>query len=124
MNTKNTPTTPETDWQVLGELDLHIGTNIAEEIRAWLTGIIAPLNSSANFLDRVLKSAYDTSMRSLQSDNTLTFEHIHLSVLAPQEIISDGKNWGFFHITRIENQEEDAPGINHAIDFYLYLEGK
>jgi hypothetical protein len=114
----------DSGWQLLGELELSARASIDDAIRAWLVELLAPFNLSADFLNRVLKSAQVSAERAMHPDAVSTFGHIHLSVFAPREHASKGKTWGYFHIEKIENREKDVLSHDHAIDFYLYTEGE
>lgn len=116
--------TPDTEWQLLGELDLLVSSDVDLAFKPWLTELLSPLDLSTDFSNRVLESAQDSVMRILQPDANLLFGHIHLSIFAPCERVLERKTWGFFHIERIENQGEAVDFRDHAIDFYLYVEGQ
>jgi hypothetical protein len=116
---------PDSKWRILGEFELPVGANTSDTLHTWLTGILVPLNLSTDFLDRALHSAQVSTARALQSNDIMSVGHIHLSVFTPHaEHDSKRKTWGFFHISRIENRAEGAVTQDHAIDFYLYVEGE
>lgn len=94
-------------------------------IQTWIGPVLNMLNLSADFRDRVTRSAQESAMRYLLPETglSLTPGHIHLSIHAPREQPVQGKTWGFFHIERIAKREEALDGQDHAIDFYLYVEG-
>jgi len=116
--------TPDAEWQLLGELDLFVDSAAGSAINPWFRELLSPLDLSTDFMNRVIESAQDSVMRILQPDAILSFGHIHLSVFAPYERIPDRKTWGFFHIERIENRGGVVDARDHAIDFYLYVEGE
>jgi len=121
---KNKPSSnnfPGADWQILGELELPVGSSNADDaIKARLMEILNPLNLHADFLNKILKSAQDAAARVMQ--NGMELEHIHLLVFAPKDRSSKRQTWGFFRIEKIEGAADvDSP--NHAIEFYLYVEG-
>jgi len=124
VNTNDSTHTPDPGWQKLGELELPIGMDIDNILRAWLAETLASLALSTDFWNRVLKSAQESATRVLQSEAALNFTHIHFSIFAPHEQDSKGKSWGFFLIERIENWVEGILSRNHAIDLYLYMEGE
>ena len=115
---------PGTDWHLLGELELPAGAAADSAIQSWIAPVLNMLNLSPDFLDRVVKSAQESAMRYLHPDAGLTSGHIHLSVHAPREHLAKGKTWGYFHVERIENRAEMMDSQDHAIDFYLYVEGE
>ena len=121
MNTIET-NFPKTGWQTLGELELSVGAGVNDILPAWLTEILYPLDLPMDFLQRVLNSLQDSTSRALQSSTNVTLGHIHLSVFVPNNLISKGKNWGFFNIERIENRGDEVVAQGHSIEFYLYME--
>jgi len=112
----------DTGWQLLGELTLSLSSDADLAITPWLRKLLEPLKMSTDFLNRVLESAQDSVMRILQPIATLTSNHVHLSIFVPNEPILERTTWGFFHIERIENRGNTVD--DHAIDFYLYIEGQ
>jgi hypothetical protein len=74
-------------------------------------------------LSKVLKSAHDAAVRAMQVENMMKFEHIHFIIFVPQERASKGQTWGFFRVEKIESVGQDKKPPDHAIEFYLYLEG-
>ena len=105
---------PETNWQLLGEFKLSLGTDADGLILAWLVVILEPLSLQPEFLHRILKAAQEVTARLLRSD--LKLEHIHLIILVPDTKPERGQNWGFFRVEKVE-------GPDHAVEFYLYPEG-
>ena len=110
-------------WRILGDLELSESSDADSAIYSWLTELLSSLSLSADFLNRVVESVQETIRRVLHLNATSTSGHIHLSIFAPYERILERKTWGFFHIERIENQGEAVNSRDHAIDFYLYVEG-
>ncbi|MGB7876013.1 MAG: hypothetical protein WBL25_16650 [Anaerolineales bacterium] len=115
--------TPDTEWQLLGELDLLVSSDVDLAFQPWLMELLSPLDLSTDFSNRVLESVQDSVARALHLNAASTNGHIHLSIFAPHERVPERKTWGFFHIERIENQGEAVDDRDHAIDFYLYVEG-
>lgn len=116
--------TPKSEWQLLGKLDLSINSDADSAIDPWLTELLNPLDLSRDFMNRVMASVEGTVRRVLHSNATSISGHIHLSIFAQCEHIPERRIWGFFHIERIENQGEAVNTHDHAIDFYLYVEGQ
>ncbi len=116
--------TPDTGWQLLGELDLSAISDANLTINPWLLKLLSSLDLSADFLNRVLEFAQDSVLRALHSNAVSKNGHIHLSVFTPHTRTPERKTWGFFHIERIENQMDAIDTRDHAIDFYLYVEGQ
>lgn len=123
MNTDNTTHTPNTDWQILGELELPIGSNAQNTLYAWLTEIIRPLNMQAELVNKIIASAQDAVARAVHAEILLKFEHIHLTVFVPSERKEKEQAWGFFRLEKIEDTKQKLTGGDHAIEFYLYGDG-
>jgi hypothetical protein len=114
-----------TGWRLLGELELPVLAQDDGAVSAWLTETLNPLNMHADFLNNVLKSAQDAAGRAIQSEKAqLNFEHIHLLVFLPATPASNRQTWGFFRIEKLERPEQHKSSPDHAIEFYLYLEGQ
>ena len=111
-------------WRILGGLELSASSDADSAINSWLTELLSPLSLSADFLNRVIESVQGTIRRALHPNGVPINGHIHLSIFAPHEGILERKTWGFFHIKRIENQAETIETRDHAVDFYLYVEGQ
>ena len=112
------------DWQILGELELPVGLNANGALQTWLTELLAPLGLHTDFLNKVLRSAQDSTERAPQPSTEMTLGHVHLSIFAPHLYTSKGKTWGFFRIEKIESATADKNFPDHAIEYYLYLEGQ
>ena len=108
---------PNTDWQMLGKLELPVGSRIEEAIHAWLSDVLHPLALQAQFLNQILQSAQDAAGRAMQSERAAEFRHLHFLVHAPKYPAPHKQTWGFFQIEKMGNSHD------HAIEFYLYLEG-
>lgn len=122
-NTPPTRSTPDSDWQVWGELELPVKVSADDAIHAWLAEILEPLRLPADFRERVLRSAQDAAARLMQVETILKHEHIHLKVFVPEDRASRAQTWGFFRIEKIENGAGNDGPTDHAIEFYLYIEG-
>lgn len=114
----------ETDWQILGKLELPVGSEADPAVIMWLTELLHPLGLHMDFLSNVLKSAQEAAARAMQVENVMKFEHVHLVIFLPQERASKGQTWGFFRIEKIESVEQDKSPSDHAIELYLYREGQ
>lgn len=111
----------DADWQILGKLELPVGSMADLTINTWLMKTLNALNLQSDFLNKVLKSAQDAAGA---VQNGMEFEHIHLLVFAPVDRTSIGKTWGFFRIEKIESAGQDKNPPDQSIEFYLYIEGK
>jgi hypothetical protein len=112
-----------TGWQVLGKLELPIGSGAEDAIESWLVESLSLLNLHTDFLNKVLKSAQEAAARAMHGEALMRFRPLHLLVFAPSDHASHRHNWGFFRIEKVENtSHQDDP--NQTIEFYLYREGR
>ena len=112
------------DWQLLGKHTITRQSLSETPINIWLVETLRPLNLKASFLDKILTSAQLSAENTLQSPSATRFEHIHLLIFTSAMLSFDGETWGFFRIEKIDGLVEENQSPDHAIEFYLYLEGK
>ncbi|HLF74429.1 MAG TPA: hypothetical protein VI524_08795 [Anaerolineales bacterium] len=110
-------------WQLLGELELAVDPGADRTVSKWLTVILSPLNLHEEFMSKVLRSAEAAAARAMQTETVIKFQHTHLLIFIPAERPSNGQTWGFFRIEKIETPTDEESTQDHAIEFYLYLEG-
>ena len=111
------------DWQVLGELELPIGSEGASVINTWLKEKLGPLKLQADFMNRILKSAQDAVQRFMESKgDRADIGRIHILVFTPLSHKLDEKTWGFFRIEKLESVREAENPPDHYIEFHLYFE--
>jgi hypothetical protein len=114
----------ETDWQTLGELEVRPDYDVERAIQVWLDKTLHPLDLHADLIDRILRSAHEAVTRALHfEDGSMRFKHIHVLAFGPRSHETKGQAWGFFRIEKLEGAM-GADSSNHAIEFYLYLEGQ
>ena len=123
MNTDNNTHNPGAGWQSLGELELPVGASMENDLHAWLTDILYPLNLQAELLDKIFVSAKNAVTRSVDAETMLKFEHIRLMVFVLSAQDKKEQAWGFFRLEKIEDSKDEQTGGDHAIEFYLYGEG-
>ena len=122
-NSDPTHNSPHTDWQILGQLELPVGSSCEDAIHAWLSDVLHPLALQAQFLNQILQSAQDAAGRAMRSERAAEFRHLHFFVHVPTYSASSGQTWGFFQIEKMGDSTEGGNLLDHAIEFYLYLEG-
>ena len=110
------------NWQMLGELVLPIGSDANDLLSVKLTELLAPLELHEKFLNRVLKSAQNYAGRALTPDAGIPFGEIHLYIFGSNERMSKGQTWGFFRIEKIDSDEQNLAYPDHTVEFYLYRE--
>ena len=115
---------PTPGWELLGNLELPVGTAATETICSWLTNILAPFNLSKDFFARVLHSVLESAAREFPRQDSPLYDHIHLTIFTPYEQTASQKTWGFFHTERTEGQTGSDISPIHRINFYLYVEGE
>jgi hypothetical protein len=113
----------EPGWQLLGEQVLPVGADLQDAISAWLVRLLRPHPLHEAFLDKLIDSAKEAVLRAALADSVEQTGHLHILVYI-RNGASAAQTWGFFRIEKIEEPKDgqDIPG--HAIDFYLYPEGR
>ena len=124
VNTSKTTHERDSGWQTIGELGVSVGIDTDNVIHVWLTKVLSSLYLSTEFVERFSKSVLASVTRAFGTNGMVPFVNVHISILTPHIYNSVGKSWGFFQIERIENQGETVDTRDHAIDFYLYVEGQ
>jgi hypothetical protein len=122
VNNDNT-NNPGVGWQILGEMELPLGTSMADALHAWLKEILHPLNLQAELINKIITSAQDAVARAVHAGFMHKFEHIHLMVFVPSEQQAKERTWGFFRLEKIEAAKEGQTDGDHAVELYLYGEG-
>lgn len=113
---------PRTDWQILGELELTVGNASDHTMNKWLKVVLGLLELHADFVNKVLRSAQDSTAHILQVASESRYEHIHLLVFVKFGQNSKGQTWGFFRVEKLKDTPT-AISPDHAVEFYLYPEG-
>ena len=117
--------TSGTDWQVLGELELPVGSECAGVIDTWMREKLRPVKLQTDITNRIVKSAQNAVERFMESKGAgAEFGHIHILVFAPLSHKSKEKTWGFFRIEKLESVREAKNPPDHYIEFHLYFEGE
>ena len=122
-NSNSSHNIPHRDWQILGELELPVGSSTKDAIHAWLSDVLHSLDLHAHFLNQILQSAQEAAGRAMRSERAAEFRHLHFLVHASKQPASSGQTWGFFQIEKMGDSAEGGNSHDHAIEFYLYLEG-
>jgi len=117
------PHPPIAGLQILGELELTVDPDIESTVSKWLALILSPINLHADFLNKVLKSAEEAISRAMAAEGVRKFEHLHLLVFMPAVHTQNNPSWGFYRIEKVE-KAAGTPNPDHAIEFYLYQDGK
>lgn len=113
------------DWQVLGELELPIGSESTGVVNTWMREKLRPLNLQVDFMNRILKSARDAVGRFTESKGAgAEIGQIHILLIAPLSHKLKEKTWGFFRIEKLESVREAKNPPDHYIEFHLYFEGE
>jgi hypothetical protein len=94
-----------------------------ELMHSWLVTIFSSLNLSSRYIEEILKTAAEASTRVAKDHDNLDIL-THLAIYVPFGPITQSNTWGLFHIERIEFPEDIHNPLNHAINFYLYVEGE
>ena len=86
---------PGTDWQLLDELELSVGSSMGHEIdiNVWLMEILSPLELQIDFFHRLLSSAQDAIARTMHIVPTTEPTYIQLLIFVPAERTSNKQIW-------------------------------
>ncbi len=117
---------PGADWQILGVLELPVGSNVDDKINInlLLMEILKPLKLQVDFRNKILTSAQDAIALAIQDVAVKETEPVRLLIFAPADYKSSRQIWGFFRIGKSGYSIVDGNPFNHSIEFYLYLENK
>jgi hypothetical protein len=114
----------DTDWQILGELELPLDVNKHSMFATWLLDALIPLNLNADFLNKIRKSAEDVAVRNMQAEIVIQPQRTRLLICIPAYRPLNVQTWGFFRIEKVELAAEHENFANHTIEFYLFPEGR
>lgn len=112
---------PDTDWQILGEIEILLGVNAHPILDDWLMESIFPLHLHADFLNKIRKSAEEVATRAIQIE---TVQRTRLLIMIPANRRLNEQTWGFFRIEKVGLTEENENSPNHTIEFYLFPDGQ
>lgn len=114
----------ETDWQMLGDLEVGSDVDIEHVVQAWLNKTLGSLELPSDLLNGILRSACEATGRALQLKNSDTGpKHVQLLAFSSFRGQTTRQTWGFFRLEKLDAAAEaDSP--NHSIELYLYLEGE
>jgi hypothetical protein len=117
----HSPMPARSGWQAVGEITLPNSLGGNGKFDSLLQEKLEPLNLEAEFIHRVVNSIEQTLDRAVIREGR--FEHIHLFIFVPANYNTQPGTWGFFRIERIDG-ERDGTSRGHAVDLYLYPEGR
>ena len=110
------------NWELLGELELPLRAGQNEAIHDWLERMLEPLKLYEDICRRVEMSLQEAAARILDSHSEGKTHHVHLKIYLPVERTSKGKNWSFFRVEKMEEHSHDEQIPDHAVELYIYLE--
>jgi hypothetical protein len=113
---------PDTDWQILGELELPLDVNTHSMLDTWLLDALIPLNLNVDFLNKIRKSAEDVAVRTMQTEMVIQTQRTRLLICIPANRPLNVQTWGFFRIEKLELVTENENFSNHIIEIYLFPE--
>jgi hypothetical protein len=108
-------------WQAVGEITARNGLDGSGTFFSLLQEKLEPLHLEAEFIRRVMNSIEQILQRAVKQEGV--FEHIHLFIFVQANYSTMPGSWGFFRIERIDG-EADSTSRSHAVDLYLYPEGR
>jgi hypothetical protein len=113
---------PDTNWQILGELELPLGANAHSMLGAWLSDVLASLHLHADFLSKILESAEEVVARAMQTETVIQHQRTRLLIMTPANLPLNVQTWGFFRIEKVELTAENDDSPDHKVEFYLFPE--
>jgi hypothetical protein len=113
----------EPGWQLLGDKALPVSTDLQDATSDWLLRLLRPHGLREDFLNKLIASAKEAALRAAQADSVEQARHLHVLVYMRNGAFAD-QTWGFFRIEKIEEPKDGQETSGHAIDFYLYQEGR
>jgi hypothetical protein len=122
MNSQPQTASNNSNWDLLGELELFLNTDQKEVIHGWLSQTLEPLKLHEDLIRRVETSLLEATRRAQDAHTGKKMQHLHLRIHMPMERTSKGKAWGFFRVEKIEENSTDGQMPDHAIELFLYLE--
>lgn len=122
MNSQQQPASHNSNWELLGDLELPLNDDQYEAIHEWLSQTLEPLKLHGDLVRRVETSLQEAARRALETHTDKKMQHIHLRIHVPMERTSKGKTWGFFRVEKIEEESRNGQIPAHATELFLYLE--
>src|SRR5512141_258783 len=102
MNSQPQTASNNSNWDLLGELELFLNTDQKEVIHGWLSQTLEPLKLHEDLIRRVETSLLEATRRAQDAHTGKKMQHLHLRIHMPMERTSKGKTWGFFRVEKIE----------------------
>ena len=122
MNSQSKINPHNSNWDLLGELELPLCTGQNQTIHEWLKLLLQPLQLREYIIRRVETSFQEATTRTLETQIWRRTRHIHLRIYVPVARMSKGINRGIFRIEKIEARSIDKSIPGHATEIYLFLE--
>jgi hypothetical protein len=109
------------NWVLLGELELVENLDIDRLIEQRLRKILRPFNMHGDFLNKLLMSVQEAVSNRIRVGTEMRPKQARLLVFALKHGVSNGHDWGFFRIVKLEGEERNTSS-DRVIEFYLYQE--
>jgi hypothetical protein len=122
MNSQSHIDSHNSNWELLGELELPQNGNRNEAIHEWLSQTLEPFKLNEDLIRRVETSLQEAAKRVLATHTGDKMQHIHLRILVPLERTSKGKTWGFFRVEKNKEGYTEGQRPDHVAELFLYLE--
>ena len=118
---KNNPTSKQysqTDWHLLGQSKLSIGSTSQTLPQSWLFRILEPLNLPTDLTNK-LKLSFDETISQFSAYSRIKVRlYISKDMKANH---SSNKNWGYFKLEKVDTNTETKKNAEHIIEYYLYV---
>ena len=122
MNSQSHTDSHNSNWELLGEIELPFNGSQYEAIHEWLSQTLEPLKLHEDLIRRVETSLQEANRRAMDMHTGKKMQNIHLRIHVPLERTSKGKTWGFFRVEKIEEKSTNGQMPDHATELFLYLE--
>lgn len=122
MNSPSHPDSHNSNWELLGELELLLNADQNAAIHEWLSQTLEQLQLHEEIARRVETSLQEAAGRALNTYRENKRQHIHLRIHVPLERTSKGTAWGFFRVEKAEESPLDGKLTAHATELFLFRE--
>ncbi len=108
-------------WQRICDIPVSTGDDNMSLIRMELEAKLEPLHLPLELMDRLMHSTQEIMQHAALPE--AGSPSVHMFIYVTQDHRSKAGPWGFFRIERINRTDDNLPR-DHAVEFYLYPEGK
>ena len=114
----------QTDWLLIGQLELQPGPHPDGSLEAWLLGNLKPFELPTDLLSQFNASVTEAVSRMNLSPMQSTQE-ASLKLFVSQDVKTarfSNRYWGFFRLEKVSIGSGEGATPEHILEYYLYLE--